>query len=45
MREQVEFGRRFLIYSVGMPWRLATLDLGVILLSDEIATDEVALAG
>lgn len=45
LREQVEFGRRLLPHRVGMPRRLATLDLGVMLLSDEMATGEEALAG
>jgi DNA-binding transcriptional LysR family regulator len=39
---EVEVGGRFLINSVGMLRRLATLDLGVILLPEEIAADDVA---
>lgn len=39
---EVEVGGRFQINSVGMLRRLATLDLGVVLLSDEIAADDVA---
>lgn len=40
--EEVEVGGRFLINSIGMLRRLATLDLGVILLPQEIAADDVA---
>ena len=39
---EVEVGGRLLVNSVGMLRRLATPDLGVILLSEEIAADEVA---
>lgn len=39
---EVDVGGRFLINSVGMLRRLATLDLGVILLPEEIAADDVA---
>ena len=39
---EVEVGGRFLVNSVGLFRRLATLDLGVILLPQEIAADDVA---
>lgn len=39
---EVEVGGRFLVNSIGMIRRLATLDLGVILLPEEIAADDVA---
>jgi len=39
---QVEVGGRFMVNSVGMFRRLATLDLGVILLPQEIAAHDVA---
>lgn len=39
---EVDVSGRFQVNSVGMLRRLATLDLGVILLSDEIAADDVA---
>lgn len=39
---QVEVGGRFLVNSVGMFRRLATLDLGVVLLPVEIVADDVA---
>jgi DNA-binding transcriptional LysR family regulator len=39
---EVEVGGRFRINSVGMLRRMATLDLGVVLMSDEIAADDVA---
>lgn len=39
---EVEVGGRFLVNSVGMFRRLATLDLGVILLSPEVASEDLA---
>lgn len=39
---EVEVGGRFLVNSVGMFRRLATLDLGVILLSPEVANEDLA---
>ena len=39
---EVEVGGRFLANGIGMIRRLATLDLGVILLPEEIAADDVA---
>jgi DNA-binding transcriptional LysR family regulator len=39
---EVEVGGRFQVNSVGMFRRLATLDLGVILLAEEIAAEELA---
>ena len=39
---EVEVGGRFLVNSIGMIRRLATLDLGVILLPEEIAADDMA---
>ena len=39
---EVEVGGRFLVNSVGMFRRLATLDLGVILLPEEIAAEDLA---
>jgi DNA-binding transcriptional LysR family regulator len=39
---EVEVGGRFLVNSVGMFRRLATLDLGVILLAEEIAAEDLA---
>jgi DNA-binding transcriptional LysR family regulator len=39
---EVEIGGRFMVNSVGMLRRLATLDLGVTLLPEEIAADDVA---
>ena len=39
---EVEVGGRFLVNSVGMFRRLATLDLGVILLPEEIVADDLA---
>ncbi|CAD5366076.1 DNA-binding transcriptional regulator, LysR family [Rubrivivax sp. A210] len=39
---EVEVGGRFQVNSVGMLRRLAALDLGVILLSEELAADDVA---
>ena len=39
---EVEVGGRFLANSIGMIRRLATLDLGVALLPEEIAADDVA---
>lgn len=38
---EVEVGGRFLVNSVGMFRRLATLDLGVVLLSKEIAAEDL----
>jgi DNA-binding transcriptional LysR family regulator len=38
----VAVGGRFLVNSIGMIRRPATLNLGVILLPEEIATDDVA---
>lgn len=39
---EVEVGGRFLVNSVGMFRRLATLDLGLILLPEEIAAEDLA---
>lgn len=39
---QVEVGGRFMVNSVGMFRRLATLDLGIVLLPQEIVADDVA---
>jgi DNA-binding transcriptional LysR family regulator len=39
---EVEVGGRFLANSIGMIRRLATLDLGVVLLPEEIAAEDVA---
>jgi len=39
---EVEVGGRFLVNSVGMFRRLATLDLGVILLPEEVAAEDLA---
>lgn len=39
---EVEVGGRFMVNSVGMFRRLATLDLGVILLPEEVAAEDLA---
>ena len=39
---EVEVGGRYLVNSVGMLRRLATLDLGVIMLPEEIVSDDLA---
>jgi len=39
---EVDVGGRFLVNSIGMFRRLATLDLGVVLLPEEIAAEDVA---
>jgi DNA-binding transcriptional LysR family regulator len=39
---EVEVGGRFLVNSVGMFRRLATLDMGVILLPEEVAAEDLA---
>jgi DNA-binding transcriptional LysR family regulator len=39
---EIDVGGRFLVNSIGMIRRLATLDLGVVLLPEEIAAEDVA---
>lgn len=39
---EVEAGGRFLLNSVGMMRRLATLDMGIVVLADAMAADDVA---